>query len=344
MPSHPDKSAFLRYINGTASAVEAAAVRAWLTEPTNQFLARHWMEEHWHSFDATSVASAAEPDYEVLLQTLHQRLQFTPEAAADQEDDTTSLRPRSQWRYWAAAAATAALVTAGGALWWQQQNPAGPLTYATTYGQTRTLHLPDGSAVTLNGNSTLRYAPAPASGQPREVWLDGEAFFAVRHTPSNQRFIVHTTAGFNVEVLGTQFTVFRRRQEARVVLLSGKVRVDFEDSTRADLLMKPGELVQTQDDQPRALVHKPVHTAAYASWKDEKLVLDNTSITELTTRLHDTYGLEVEVATPALRTRRMTGTVPVQDLDLLLKALEETFHLKAERQQNRLILSDSTAP
>ncbi|UOQ77506.1 FecR domain-containing protein [Hymenobacter sp. 5516J-16] len=319
-------------------------MRTWLGQPSNQLLARHWMKEHWHSFDASphAVPAYPEPDYEALLLTLHQRLRFDVAEPVDIADDSAGGWP-GRWRYWAAAAATVAMVAGGSILWQQHARPA-PQSYATTFGQTRTLHLPDGSTVTLNGNSRLRYAPNPAAGQPREVWLDGEAFFSVRHTPSNQRFIVHTTAGFNVEVLGTQFTVFRRRQEARVVLLSGKVRVDFEDSTRADLLMKPGELVQTQDDQPRALVHKPVHTDAYASWKDEKLVLDNTSMSELATRLHDTYGLDVEVATPALRTRRMTGTVPVQDLELLLKALEETFHLKAERQQNRLIFSDLIAP
>jgi transmembrane sensor len=83
-----------------------------------------------------------------------------------------------------------------------------------------------------------------------------------------------------------------------------------------------------------------VRTAPYASWKDAQLVLDETTIAELATRLHDTYGLDVVVATPELNQRRVTGTVPVRDLNVLLQSLEETFHLQATRQANHLILTE----
>jgi transmembrane sensor len=194
----------------------------------------------------------------------------------------------------------------------------------------------------LNGHSTLRYPAAWTPGKPREVWLDGEAYFSVQHRPDNQRFLVHTTAGFNVEVLGTKFTVSRRRDQGRVVLLSGKVRVSFHDHQHPDLILKPGQLVETREikpAQPIVTAFRAVHTAPYASWKDAELVLDETTIAELATRLQDTYGLEVVVATPELNQLKVTGTVPVSDLNVLLQSLEETFHLQATRQGNRLTLS-----
>jgi transmembrane sensor len=83
-----------------------------------------------------------------------------------------------------------------------------------------------------------------------------------------------------------------------------------------------------------------VHTAPYAAWKDAQLVLDETTIAELATRLHDTYGLEVVVTTPELNRRRVTGTVPVGELSTLLQALEETFQLQATRDGNRLTLAE----
>jgi transmembrane sensor len=215
--------------------------------------------------------------------------------------------------------------------------------YTTAYGQTRRVQLPDGSSVTLNGHSSLRYPAAWAPGKPREVWLDGEAYFAVQHQADNQRFLVHTQAGFNVEVLGTKFTVSRRRNMGRVVLLSGKVRVSFNDRQQPDVLLKPGELVETRETQPAEPVvtaYRAVHTAPYASWKDAELVLDETTIAELAARLQDTYGLQVVVATPELNQRKVTGTVPVHDLDVLLQSLEEAFHLQATRQGNRLTLTE----
>lgn len=328
---------FQNYLTGRTTAAEAEAVAAWLAEPANQALAEPWMRRHWDALAAAPASipvAAEEPSYDALLNSLHLKLGFDAPLPA------TVAAPR--WRRWAAAAVLAGTVAGSGWLLYSQRVPA-PLEVATAYGQVDTIKLPDGSEATLNGHSTLRYANSWAANKPREVWLDGEGYFSVKHQPNNQRFVVHTRAGFAVEVLGTKFTVYRRRDQGRVVLLSGKVRVDFDDQQRPDVILKPGELLETRDAQPLAAVHKAVRTAPYAAWKDAKLVLEETSIAELATRLQDTYGVEVVVNSPELSERRMTGTVPVGDLEVLLQALQETFHLKATREAGRIVLSDNNA-
>lgn len=322
---------FHKYLNGTATAIEAEAVRAWLARPAHQLLAQHWMQQHWESLPLPPAPAAEEPNYNTLLGSLHQQLGF----------DAPAYEPRvvPMWRRWAAAAAVVGAVAGSGWLLYQQRGPV-PQEVATEYGQMRTVKLPDGSEVTLNGHSKLRYAAQWISNRPREVWLDGEGYFSVTHKANNQRFLVHTQGGFNVEVLGTQFTVCRRRDQARVVLVSGKVRVDFDDQ-RPDLTMRPGDLVETRDAVPGAVV-RHVRTAPYAAWKDSRLVLDETTIAELATRLQDTYGIEVVVATPELNQRKVTGSMAVRDLDVVLQALEETFDLKATRTGNRITLADDT--
>jgi transmembrane sensor len=328
---------FTAYVHGTASAADAATVRAWLTQPANQLLAQYWMGLHWEELAAQPAAPADAPDYEAMLTRLHRQLDL------GQSPRLPAAAPA--WRRWAAAAAVAGSVLGGGSWWLYNQRPAPTQQVATAYGQTRTVQLPDGSSVMLNGHSTLRYPAAWAAGKPREVWLDGEAYFSVQHQADNQRFLVHTAAGFNVEVLGTKFTVSRRRTQGRVVLLSGKVRVSFDDRQQPDVLLKPGELVETREikpAQPVVTAYRMVHTAPYSSWKDAQLVLDETTIAELATRLQDTYGLEVVVATPELNRRKVTGTVPVRDLDVLLQSLEETFQLQAARQGNRLTLTEQS--
>jgi len=326
---------FTAYVRGTASAAEATAVRTWLAQPANQLLAQHWMLQHWEGLDAQAGATSEEPDYEAILARLHQQLAFAPRSPA--------VAPAPVWRRWAAAAAVVGALL-GGSGWLLTHRAPATQTLATAYGQTRTVQLADGTSVTLNGHSTLRYPAAWTPGKPREVWLDGEGYFAVQHQADNQRFVVHTTAGFNVEVLGTKFTVSRRQDRGRVVLLSGKVRVHFDDHQKPDVLLAPGELVETREVQPAQPVvtaYRKVRTAAaYASWKDAQLVLDETTISELAARLQDTYGLEVVVDTPELNQRKVTGTLPVRDLDVLLQSLEETLHLKAIRQGNRLTLTE----
>jgi ferric-dicitrate binding protein FerR (iron transport regulator) len=326
-------AACMRYVRGEATLAEARAVRAWLADPANEQQAQEWMSRSAGEAPAPAAASSNPFHYAAMRENLHARLGV--QAAPGR------LRPAQHaWRRWAAAAALAGL-TAGAGWLWQTQHQAALATasYTTPFGKTRVVRLPDGSEVTLNAHSTLRYAATADARQPREVWLDGEAFFSVKHMPDNQRFVVHTTGGFNVEVLGTKFTVYRRHKQARVVLLSGKVQVDFSDRTQPDVILKPGELLQTADNKPKTMVHKAVQAESYATWTAAQLQFDATSLAEVATRLQDTYGVQVIVADSALRQRKFTGTFPMGDLNVLCEDLAEAFHLHIERQQNRLLLS-----
>jgi len=62
--------------------------------------------------------------------------------------------------------------------------------------------LSDGSSITLQPWSSLYY-PASFTGNKREVYLTGNAFFKVFHNPA-KHFIVHA-GGLLTEVLGTSF-------------------------------------------------------------------------------------------------------------------------------------------
>ncbi|MGI4870854.1 MAG: FecR family protein [Janthinobacterium lividum] len=325
--------ACLRYVRGEATLAEARAVRAWLADPANELQAQTWMSRY--ATEASAPAASSDSfNYAAMRENMHARL------GVDRAPQVLPLRPARIWQRWAAAAAVVGAVAGTGWLW-QAQHQAATATasYATGYGQTRIVQLPDGSEVTLNAHSSVRYAASADAEKPREVWLDGEAFFSVKHTIDNQRFLVHTTGGFNVEVLGTKFTVYRRHEQARVVLISGKVRVDFADSTKHDVILKPGELLQTADNKPQIVVHKAVKAAAYATFATDKMSFDATSLADLATRLQDTYGVEVVVASPALNQRKFTGTFPMGDLNVLCEDLAETFHLRIEHQKNRLVLS-----
>lgn len=324
---------YLRYVCNEATLPQARAVRSWLADPTNEAQAQAWMSRY--AAEAPPAAGPSDPyNYAAMRENLHAQLGRAP------TPEVVPLHPaRSAWWRWAAALAG---LTAGAGLFWQARpQPAALISasYATPYGQTRLVRLPDGSQVTLNAHSTLRYAAATDARQPREVWLDGEAYFSVKHTIDNQRFVVHTAGNFAVEVLGTKFTVYRRHEQARVVLLSGKVRVDFTDQARPDVLLKPGELLKTADGKPQEVVHEAVQAARYADWTTDRMSFNATSLAEVATRLQDTYGVEVVVTDPALNHRKFTGTFPTGNLDVLCEDLAEAFNFRIEHQQNQLILS-----
>lgn len=325
---------YLRYVRQqSATRKEARAVQAWLADPINESLALEWLHQYAQLLEQEEGIAEGMPDFELIQDKLLRQLGLIP---AQQKLPLTQ-----KWSYWAAAAVLLIGLLTGSFWLWRTGLQAPALaTLTTAEGERRTVQLPDGSRVKLNGHSTLRYAANLDKQGVREVWLDGEGFFAVQHLPDHRRFVVHTTAGFNVEVLGTQFTVYRRRAQARVVLLSGKVRVDFADQARSkEVILKPGELLETRDAQPRLIVHKAVKVAPYASWKDDRLVFDDTPLAEVATRLSDTYGVPVVVADPALAQRRITGSFPVGELDDMLLVLEKSFHLTVRRDQKQVILS-----
>lgn len=331
-----DFYAYVRYLEGKSSSAETRAVRAWLAEPANALLAQQWMQDYTQWLEQEKGPATEMPDFEKAQHSLLVQLGLESPVYAKQQ----------VWLRWAAAAVLLLGVAIGGSWLWRRESVSLPLTQITTiYGQTRTVHLPDGSTAMLNGHSTLRYAENLGKADTREVWLDGEAYFSVLHLPDHRRFVVRTTAGFKVEVLGTTFTVYRRRQQARVVLLSGTVRADFDDRARSkNIVLKPGELLETRDAYPQQVVRKAVNVLPYMAWKNHKHIFDNTPIAEVITQLNDTYGAAISVENPALNQRQITGTFPVGKLEVILEVLEKSFQLTARRQQNQIILSEKHSP
>jgi len=333
MSTEIDYHACMRYVRRESSPAEARAARAWLADPANEQLARIWMTEYADFVDASEPDDIeASFDYTGMRQTLHARLGLLETKPAP-----------SRWGNWRRLAAAAALVVtvAGGAWLWPSPRPAvATLSVVTPYGQVRQVQLPDGSTAILNAHSALRYASSEDEQAPREVWLEGEAYFSVKHLPDNKHFVVHTTAGLKVEVLGTKFTVYRRHEQARVVLLAGKVQVAFADTSRRKVIMLPGELVRTSDQFPLRVEHRKVQTGSYADWTTNKLVFDATTLAEVAQRLQDTYGVTVITKNPSLLNRRFTGVFATQDFDRLCENLTQALHLRIVRQGNRLLLSE----
>lgn len=219
--------------------------------------------------------------------------------------------------------------------------------YITQYGETKTLLLPDSSTVILNANSTLTHRSGWNSGDLREVWLEGEAFFSVVHTANHQKFIVNTS-DLDVEVLGTEFNVNNRRGETKVVLNSGKVKLNLPafrtnektDNKTQEIFMKPGELVEYSEESS-TITKKEVDTEKYISWKDNLLIFEDTPVSEIIRILEDNYGLQVIIEDSALVNRKFSATYPADDIDILLMALSKSFNMKIFRKENQVVFEDN---
>lgn len=242
------------------------------------------------------------------------------------------------------AAVGAGILLCAALLYGLLQSQAGPH-YATAYGETRKITLPDGSVVTLNAHSSLRLSAGWNATAPREVWLEGEAFFAVVKKPGGTQgagtaqvpFIVHTS-DVDVEVLGTEFNVNNRREMTRVILTSGKVKLNIPSRSEAQpLYMQPGEAVALSD-AGKNVSKTAVDPTLYTAWVNKKLVFDNTPLSEVARIIEDTYGLRVVFADRAQARRKIRGSIPTEDVDVLLAALSGTFNLTVEKKPDHILI------
>lgn len=214
--------------------------------------------------------------------------------------------------------------------------------YTTAYGETINIRLPDGSVAILNANSTLEVPSSWAGDDARQVWLEGEAFFQVEKTSQDKnlnaqmpyKFVVHSQ-GVAVEVLGTKFNVNSRREKVQVVLKSGKVKVSWKDQK---LLMQPGDLVEVNKED-NLISQKKVNPEAYSSWKENLFMCNGTSITELANVIKDRFGYEVVVNNQNLKDIKVSGAIPLDNIDVFNQVLSELFNAEVQLENNQIIIT-----
>ncbi len=304
-----------RYLRGQATESEKAQLETW------------W--QHAAQDDSTLPALS-----ETERQQLRDRMLAGIWAKIDEREGRVV--PLNSSRRWVPvlrwAAAVAVLLLAG--LGVHRYAFTGPQTVRTAYGERREVTLPDGSVVTLNGNSSLRYGRWNAT-DAREVWLEGEAFFAVQHTRNHQKFTVHTPDALAIEVLGTRFNVHHRRGATEVVLQEGKVNV--KDAARRSVVLRPGQAVRHAPAVPR-LAPVAANVPRELAWKSAMLLFEDQTLADVCADLHDSHGLEVEFRNPALSRELFSGSVPAADVTQLFKKIEKIYGVRVTREGERYMV------
>jgi len=241
------------------------------------------------------------------------------------------IRHRKIWYSVVAAAILIAVLTFGLQYFF---NTSAKPQLATTYGQIRQDKLPDGTEVTLNANSKITYPKQWKEGTDREVWIKGEAFFHVKKTPRHDKFIVHTDA-FDIEVTGTSFDVINRNGKSSIILKEGSVKIHRPGE--AVIFMKPGDFVEFAEKQ---IQKKTIAKQDYLAWTENKLVFDNTTLTEFAAIVKEHYGIEVKLQGDGLSEKTLNGIMPNDNLEVLLQSLEATQEYNIQRSKTAITITN----
>ena len=310
-----------------------------------------WMRKHPDgteiSDEAVAILQALQHTQQVLPRSRkellrHRIIAVTQSGQATSDND---LRKKRMTRTWSGiAVACVVLFTAGLATYHWADNSSDDKQYATTYGEIKTILLPDSSKVTLNGNSTMRYfRQADQPALPREVWLTGEAFFEVSKRtlptadgyPQAVKFIVHTDQ-LSVQVLGTRFNVRHRRDQTQVVLEEGTVQLAL-DEQEPSWLMSPDELVEIHTGEKQINPHA-VKAEDYTAWKEGFIHFDGASFSEISRVLEDNYDLRIRFNhKEQADSINLTGSFPANRISMLLEAVANVTRTTMHQEGKAII-------
>jgi transmembrane sensor len=331
-----NKNILFEHFAGRSTPLQKILIAEWLQTPDNQEVYYKFLEEYENTFPQiiTEKDSAKKAFFEkIALAELNDNQ--TEEVPEDVYEEPLPIWQKS-WFRWASAAM---IFLSLGLTFYIQRDNIYYKNYHTAYGETQTVKLSDGSQVTLNANSTLRLKRFGFETDPvREVFLDGEAEFSVEHKANNQRFIVKTSHQLEVEVLGTEFSVFARGRGSKVVLTKGKVKVNYGTGKKSHtIMMKPGDLVSLDKKgtaELKAIENVKVHTA----WKSHRFIFDDTSLEEITYQIEENFGVKIKINSADLANRTVTGTFSAEQADDLIAILQELLSLEYEKNADGTVV------
>jgi transmembrane sensor len=208
-------------------------------------------------------------------------------------------------------------------------------------GQRTRFKFSDGTMVTLNGGSVLRF-PDQFSHDLREISLEGEALFEVTRL-NGVPFIVRA-GGASIEVLGTQFSVkaWPGDSHVQVVVAEGKVAFRSEKGkTRKDIILMRGQMsVMTESGELSAPLM--VNVEKELSWTNGRLVFDKTSLRDAIKSLDRRYNLVCLTPDTTILSRRLTALFKDEPTNEVLKIIALSLDLRYRRDQDTVLFLDNS--
>ncbi len=308
-----------------------------------------WQETHPEKQEmidqAIYVLKALDMTHEKIgAQRLSEKIRQIMDAAAPEE---AAEKPfRSVWKF------AAAIVLLSGLTWYFARTgevaPSYPVTVADEAGrmiekinnstQPLTLSLSDGSLITLQPDSRLRY-PAVFATDKREVMLSGEAFFDISHN-RGQPFLVYANE-IVTRVLGTSFTIkaYETGADVTVKVVTGKVSVQtvrpsLHSSVQSEgLILTPNQMAvyaRTPEKLTRTLIDNP-GIVKTSNKRSSDFNFQDTPVAQVFQVLEEGYGIPIiynaELLAGCTITAPLENETLYEKLDMICKVIRASYEV-----------------
>ncbi|MBL8772689.1 MAG: FecR domain-containing protein [Phenylobacterium sp.] len=233
----------------------------------------------------------------------------------------------------AAAAAAVAVVLA--------PELAGPetQTFVTAKGERRTIALPDGSTLDLNGGTRLTVSFS--RGARRVTLEEGQAVFDVAHA-ARRPFVV--AAGDRlVRVVGTQFDVRRLGGQVSVTVARGSVEVRPGDGAAGEAYrLRPGQRFEHEEGAAEARV-AAAEPRDVLAWRTGRLIYREQPLREVVDDLNQKFQTPIRIEDPALGAMPISGVLVLDDQAAVIRRLALLVPISAVRSGSAVVLKRDPA-
>lgn len=208
----------------------------------------------------------------------------------------------------------------------------------TSSGVHATVRLTDGSSITLTPLSRIKYKEYKSS-EPREIHLEGEAYFDV--VANSQSPLTIVTKNSLTQVLGTKFSVreFDHDEVTTVAVSTGKV------SLKPRQLGKGKELTLSRGDVGHlsvtgvAIVDYGSAVDDHLSWLNGALTFNHSRLQDVILELERWYDVDIVVTEEFLLTSKLTGTLVARSRDEAISRISEALNLHSASNGRTITLS-----
>jgi transmembrane sensor len=199
------------------------------------------------------------------------------------------------------------------------------------FGKKSHLILEDGTKVWLNAGSRMAF-PTKFTGNKREVFLEGEAYFEVAHNPSLP-FIVNA-GKMVVKALGTRFNLsaYKTDNLFETVLIDGKVAISQQSILgfhKKETILLPNQKASfNQSDHSISVNNEPDVEFAIA-WTEGWFKFSQQSVYEVLNKLQRYYDVRFVLEHPFSSTDLITGKLDLKEsIEQVMTALEDVTNLQ----------------
>ncbi|MDL2302921.1 FecR domain-containing protein [Dysgonomonas sp. OttesenSCG-928-D17] len=275
------------------------------------------------------------PDVEQALQEVNQRI------------DTTTTKKKPKLFYMLAGSVAAAalifiLVNIIGSLPQSTtdglKNDTGSLlALATGLNETTECELSDGSKVWLNQSSAIRY-PETFSGNTREIYPEGEAFFDIA-PDAKKPFIIHAN-NTQTRVVGTSFGIRAVAESNEVIVTVSTGIINFSTEGKSDHVeLRQGEQGICKPEEQK-LEKNTNPDPNYLAWKTKVMVFKQSTLAEVARVIEDVYHTPVTVDS-AIADLEITSTFDQLSLDEVTQIIGLTLGVNIESGEKGININRS---